>query len=118
VLTNGFEKVGTVAVLNGDTRNFGVGDEVAVPIRPRPTVDVTLPAPRPGGMDAKIADAERRGRDAIIVDEWGPYDWKSPKLWPERRADALPLTLRVLGPAGTLTVAVGRGATLPPAARA
>jgi parallel beta-helix repeat protein len=116
VLTNGFEKVGTVAVLNGDTRNFGVGDEVTVPIRPRPTLDVTLPAPLPGGMDAKIPDGERRGRDAIIVDEWGPYDWKSPKLWPERRADALPLTLRVLGPAGTWTVASVKGATVAPAA--
>ena len=91
VLTNGFEKVGTVAVLTGDTRNFGVGDEVAVPIRPRTTLDVTLPKALPGGMDAKIPDAERRGRDAIIVDEWGPYDWKSPKLWPEGRSDAVPL---------------------------
>ena len=67
-------------------------------------------------MDAKIPDAERRGRDAIIVDEWGPYDWKSPKLWPERRADALPLTLRVLGPEGTWKVASVKGATVAPAA--
>ena len=72
VLTNVFEKVGTVAVLMGDTRNFGVGDEVAVPIRPRSTLEVTLPKALPGGMDAKIPDAERRGREAIIVDDWGP----------------------------------------------
>ena len=49
VLTNGFEKVGTVAALTGDTRNFGVGDEVTVPVRPRPTCEVTLPKPMPGG---------------------------------------------------------------------
>src|SRR5260221_1305753 len=73
VLTNGFEKVGTVAVLTGDTRNFGVGDEVTVPIRPRSTLEVTLPKPLPGGMDTKVAEADRRGRYAIIVDEWGPY---------------------------------------------
>jgi len=115
VLTNGFEKVGTVAVLNGDTRNFGVGDEVTVPIRSRPTLDVTLPTPLPGGMDAKIPDAERRGRDAIIVDEWGPYDWKSPKLWPEGRSDAAPLKLRVLGPAGEWKVASVKGASVMPA---
>ena len=36
----------------------------------------------------------------IIVDEWGPYDWKSPKLWPAGRSDETPLTLRVLGPPG------------------
>ncbi len=101
VLTNEFEKVGTLATLAGDTRNLGIGDEVTVPVRPRPTLDLTLPKPIPGAMDAKIPDAERRGRDAIIVDEWGPYDWKSPKLWPEGRPDAVPLTLRVLGPPGT-----------------
>jgi parallel beta-helix repeat protein len=114
VLTNAFEKVATVAVLAGDTRNFGVGDEVGVPVRPRPTLDVTLPKPLAGGMDAKIPDADRRGRDAIIVDEWGPYDWKSPKLWPEGRSDATPLKLRVLGPAGEWKSATVRGATIQP----
>jgi parallel beta-helix repeat protein len=115
VLTNGFEKVGTVAVLAGDTRNFGVGDEVTVPIRPRPTLEVTLPTPLPGGMDAKIPDADRRGREAIVVDEWGPYDWKSPKLWPDGRSDATPLKLKVLGPPGEWKVGSLRGATIEPA---
>jgi parallel beta-helix repeat protein len=114
VLTNVFEKVGTVAVLMGDTRNFGVGDEVAVPIRPRSTLEVALPKALPGGMDAKIPDAERRGRDAIVVDDWGPYDWKSPKLWPEGRSDATPLKLRALGPPGEWKVASVRGATIEP----
>lgn len=115
VLTNAFDKVATVAVLAGDTRNFGVGDEVGVPVRPRPTLDITLPAPLPGGMDAKVPDATRRGRDAIIVDEWGPYDWRSPKLWPEGRSDASPLRLRVLGPPGRWKVASLRGVTVEPA---
>ena len=65
-------------------------------------------------MNAKIPDAERRGRDAIIVDEWGPYDWKSPKLWPEGRSDAVPLKLRVLGPAGDWKVESVRGAEVTP----
>ena len=116
VLTNSFEKVGTVATLTGDTRNFGVGDEITVPVRSRPTGDVTLPKPMPGAMDAKIPDAERRGRDAIIVDEWGPYDWKSPKLWPEGRSDATPLKLRVLGPAGEWKLRSVRGASVEPTA--
>ena len=114
VLTNRFEKVATVALLTGDTRNVGIGEEVSVPLRPRPTLDVTLPKPRPGGMDAKMPDAERRGREAIIVDEWGPYDWKSPKLWPAGRSDTTPLTLSVLGPAGDWKVAAIRGATVEP----
>jgi len=116
ILTNGFDKVGTLGVLTGDTRNLGIGDEVAVPVRSRPTMEASLPKPLPGGMDAKIPDAARRGRDAIIVDEWGPYDWKSPKLWPEGRADATPLKLRVLGPPGEWTVASVRGATVEPRA--
>ena len=116
MLTNAFDKVATVAILAGDTRNFGVGDEVGVPIRPRPTLDVTLPKALERGMDAKIPDAERRGRDAIIVDEWGPYDWKSPKLWPDGRSDATPLKLRVLGPAGQWQIASVRGATIAPSA--
>jgi parallel beta-helix repeat protein len=116
ILTNDFEKVGTLATLSGDTRNLGIGDEVSVPIRSRPTLDLTLPRPLPGGMDAKIPDAERRGRDAIIVDEWGPYDWKSPKLWPAGRSDAVPLTLRVLGPAGEWKLESVRGAAVTPAA--
>ena len=114
IITNDFEKVSTVATLSGDTRNVGIGDEVSVPVRSRPTLDLTLPKPFPGGMDAKIPDAERRGRDAIIVDEWGPYDWKSPKLWPEGRSDAVPIKLRVLGPAGEWKAASARGATIEP----
>ena len=54
----------------------------------------------------------RRGRQYIIVDEWGPYDWQSPKLWPAGRSDETPLRLRVLGPEGTWKVDQVNGATL------
>ena len=41
----------------------------------------------------------RRDRSAIVVDEWGPYDWRAPKLWPvDTLRDAV--RLRTLGPAG------------------
>jgi len=43
--------------------------------------------------------------DALIVDEWGPYDGRSPKLWPLDTVSA-PVDLRVLGPPGALA---GRG---------
>jgi parallel beta-helix repeat protein len=49
----------------------------------------------------------RRDRSAIIVDEWGPYDWRSPRLWPADSSRADPLHLMVLGPAGSWRV-VGR----------
>jgi hypothetical protein len=42
----------------------------------------------------------RRGRAAMIVDEWGPFDWRSPKLWPIDSTRAVPLRLAVIGPPG------------------
>ena len=41
-------------------------------------------------------------RSAIIVDEWGPYDWAAPKLWPIDSSINAPL--QVLGPSGPWTV--------------
>ncbi|MBI3791567.1 MAG: right-handed parallel beta-helix repeat-containing protein [Gemmatimonadetes bacterium] len=68
-----------------------------------------LPRPLAGGQDARLAVGTARGRATIIVDAWGPYDWRSPKLWPEARSDARPLALRVLGPAGRWRVVGRRG---------
>lgn len=50
-----------------------------------------------------------RDRAAMIVDEWGPFDWKSPKLWPVDSSRAVPLRLAVLGPAGGWRVVDRRG---------
>ncbi len=50
-----------------------------------------------------------RDRSAIVIDEWGPYDWRTPKLWPIDSTRALPLRLRVLGPAGRWQVSTLRG---------
>ena len=43
----------------------------------------------------------KRTRSAIIVDEWGPYDYQYPKLWPADSTHAVPLRLVVHGPPGT-----------------
>ena len=50
-----------------------------------------------------------RDRSAIIVDEWGPFDWRSPKLWPLDSVHAAPLRLRVVGPSGRWRVVSLRG---------
>lgn len=58
---------------------------------------------RMGTADRRVPprqEASRRDRSAMVVDEWGPYDWKSPKLWPIDSVRSVPLRLRVLGPAG------------------
>lgn len=51
----------------------------------------------------------QRDRSAMIVDEWGPYDWRSPKLWPVDSTHAVPLRLAVLGPPGRWRVVDRRG---------
>ena len=63
-------------------------------------------------VDPMIPSGSRRGREFIIVDEWGPYDWQAPKLWPAGRSDASPLRLRVLGPSGRWTLQGIRGAAI------
>jgi hypothetical protein len=127
---NKFDAVGERLKLTGTTPGLqdGVkapGDHIQVLYYEDP------PSRLPGGIDAMIPDTGRRGRATIIVDEWGPYDWKSPKLWPvletdgrlpfPRRSKATGLfdrtvKLNVLGPAGTWKLSSARGATVTPAA--
>jgi len=66
-----------------------------------------VPARRPGGLDPAKAPLARRDRSAIIVTEWGPYDWSTPLLWPVDSSRATPLRLHVLGSPGRWRV-VGR----------
>ncbi len=68
-----------------------------------------LPEPLPSGLPLRTDYFTDRGRAAIIVDEWGPYDWRTPKLWPVDSSLATPLALRVLGPAGSWRVVSQRG---------
>src|SRR5205823_10559737 len=58
-----------------ETTRVGVAAEVPAPLRPQ------VPAPLPNGV-ATARPVARLPRSAIIVDEWGPYDWRTPKLWP------------------------------------
>ena len=69
------------------------------------------PKPMPGGWMPARSDTSlsRRPRSTIIVDDWGPFDYRSPKLWPADSAHELPLRLRVIGPAGSWRVSEERG---------
>ena len=85
-----------------------------------------------GGIDPRIKPGWRRGRATIIVNEWGPYDWKSPKLWPVLPGGDAPLPYRrrpkaeglfdgavklnVLGAEGHWRLVSARGAKATPAA--
>jgi len=68
-----------------------------------------MPSPLAGGLALSADSLARMPRSAIIVDEWGPYDYRSPKLWPADSSRTNPLKLRVLGPAGSWTVVSKRG---------
>ena len=78
----------------------------------RPTVPATWQGMIQLGSDTAefpAGEVAARPRRAIIVDEWGPYDWRSPKLWPVDSTRAVPLQLAVLGPPGTWQVMTERG---------
>lgn len=105
---NSFSKVDSLLRVSGDTSGWSLvqrpGEATAVPIPARYVVPKM-----PGGRDALIPAGSRRGRATIIVDEWGPYDYLSPKLWPVGRSDATPQKLRVLGPTGSWRVVTKEG---------
>jgi hypothetical protein len=61
---------------------------------------IVLPKPLAGGLDRAKDPLAKLPRSAIIVDEWGPYDYRYPKLWPRDTSYATPLALQVLGPRG------------------
>ncbi len=67
-------------------------------------------APRIAGVEPRLPVRAwpRRERSAIVVDEWGPFDWRSPKLWPvDTMRDAV--RLRTLGPEGRWRVVTMSG---------
>lgn len=76
------------------------------------------PSPLAGGKDPFLAPGSLRGRRYILVDEWGPYDFQSPKLWPRlpvtTSADGKTQTqvFDILGPVGKWQVKSIKGVTL------
>ncbi|HSG47107.1 MAG TPA: NosD domain-containing protein [Longimicrobiales bacterium] len=64
----------------------------------------------PGGLPSAIPTTSRADlpRSAIVVDEWGPWDGRSPLLWPLDTL-ASPVRLQVRGPEGAWRVAESRG---------
>lgn len=117
VVNNRFIEVDSVLALR-DTARFTFAGNTAIdtapwPRRflraPRELVDSVLPLP--GGFMPSRPDTSPAGRprSAIIVDEWGPYDYRSPKLWPVDSTREIPLRLRVVGPSGRWRVSARRG---------
>lgn len=98
--TTGLDTTGNTVHADMRTGCQTGGSNVPQDVRDRLPSDVM---PRPRTNDAL------RDRSAIVVDEWGPFDWRSPKLWPVDSTRATPLRLRVIGPAGNWRVVSERG---------
>ena len=113
---NVFENVETRVERIGDTSGFTLDEASIKDVDP-----VVAPPKLPGGTDPMIKKGDRRGRAFIVVDGWGPYDWKQPRLWPDLvalkqqgLAWMQPMKFNVLGPEGTWRVTSSRGATVTP----
>ena len=95
------------APLRGQERR--PGDEL-VDIPSLPPEFARLAPPRiPGGLVPGTDSLALRPRSAIVVTDWGPYDWRAPLLWPADSMRSGPRTLRVLGPPGQWRVVRQQG---------
>jgi hypothetical protein len=66
--------------------------------------------PLEGGKRPFLED-RLRGRRYILVDEWGPYDFKRPILW-LRKEEGATMEFEILGPKGNWKVVEVKGGTL------
>jgi len=57
-----------------------------------------------GGRDPFLKKSSLRGWRYILVDQWGPYDFKSPILWPRGEVKDGLQTFEILGPKGRARV--------------
>ena len=117
VANNSFVRVDSTVVIADSSRITAAGNDSSAamtrlhsrdltPPRPAwsPPRGIILPKKMAGGLDPANDRLAKRDRSAIIVDEWGPYDWLSPRLWPRDTSYLTPLPLRTLGPAGSWRV--------------
>lgn len=106
--SNGYSNVGNPLQLGPDVTALEFE-----PLAPPAAPPVAAPSPPRvvGAVEARLPDGALRGRATILVDEWGPYDYKFPRLWPAGKPQDRPLKFQVLGPPGKWTVRTIRGGT-------
>jgi parallel beta-helix repeat protein len=64
--------------------------------------------PLPDGMATLLPEGQLKGRAYILVNEWGPYDFRYPLCW-LREVDDDQYSFQLLGPAGNWKVVSSRG---------
>jgi parallel beta-helix repeat protein len=68
-------------------------EQMPIPARDRARLLARAGPPRP----VPGSPLSARDRRSILVDEWGPYDWATPRLWPIDTARTAAVRLAVLG---------------------
>lgn len=66
------------------------------------------PASMPDAKNASLPEAQPRGRAFILVNEWGPYDFKSPVIW-LREVEKEQYTFSLYAPAGQWRIVGSEG---------
>ena len=88
---NVFEECGTVLTAISPNTHLRMG----VPLERPPLPDTV--APLPDGLPTDFTEGELTGRQYILMDEWGPYDFRSPSVW-LRNVEGNTYTFLLLGP--------------------
>lgn len=73
-----------------------------------PVANLREPDSLPGGMDAALPDGFPKGRPFILMDEWGPYDFRRPIVTLDTLAGNQ-YALALIGPSGDWKVTTMRG---------
>ncbi len=68
-----------------------------------------LPPVTQGTQDTYLPEDHPRGRQYILIDEWGPYDFTDVRLFPRTLIGGERATLQVLGPGGPFQIAEVHG---------
>lgn len=89
-------------------------DQVGTTVEPcggMPTIPTDWEARTPtvDAAEVPVTENSLRPRGSIIVDEWGPYDWATPRLWPVDSTRDDVRSFQVLGPSGAWRVASMQG---------
>ncbi|MBI4615547.1 MAG: right-handed parallel beta-helix repeat-containing protein [Planctomycetes bacterium] len=95
-------------------------DSPSVAFRERPEGDRPLvylpdePPEVPGTLDPFLPAGARRGRETMMVDEWGPCDPSETRLFPSRIEGGAEARCHLIGPGGTFEASC-EGASVEPA---
>ncbi len=85
------------------------------PLLVDPTINFFRPKPFADAMETALPKGQLRGRKYILVNEWGPYDFRYPSIW-LRTVDGQPAgksgntyTFALFGPHGNWKITGGQG---------